>query len=264
MRHSTFSSWSIKLRLAATLFIPILTALLSISSPADLKHKPWIEKDWTRWTDMDCYYTVNVSPWVYEDFGSGRWTGSELQYPEASEYSQQIRIEFTSALPIRQARLRKLQLLQHYDRMTAQKRNAFDQQHANDLKEADDDPIRIYYSDYFTGRIVSDTVTLPPREAALKLSDGTLVTATQTTLTTSPSDIPLRGYSITYVFPRKFNGKPLYSPNDKTVWLVFGGILRFDKDHKQFGPERPGDFHYQAGGFDFHIAEMMYKGKLEY
>jgi len=249
---------------AAIVVAVLLTASLEVAA-RDLKHKPWVEKDWTVWTTTDCFNILHYSPWEWIDEGSGRLTGGTLALPENRRSSNIISLEFSSALPIREAKLRTLQLDDHYIKMTPKKRQEFDQAHASELEQTDS-TVKIFYADAWGGRLITGTNdTLRPSELAFQRADGTYVTPVSITLLTDPSEITLEGYKIMYVFPRKVNGADLYSPNDKTISLVFGNELHFDKDHKQFGPQSPVDFRPQeGGGFRFPIAEMMYKGKLEY
>jgi hypothetical protein len=271
MQRSPFSSWSIRLQIrsCSVLFAMVLAASLSVPNPAqheatELKHKPWVEKDWTTWTDWDCSNTLRYSPWVWIDEGWGRETGLTSQTRDVTELTSGVTIEFISALPYRQAKLRQLQLVKHYDKMNPAQKQGFDQEHADILFETDDDPIRISYAYSPGNQGYSGIPTLSPRRAALKLADGTIVTASETTLQSPPADISSRGYAILYVFPRKIDGKPLYAPTDKSIALIFGDTLQLDKNTNQARPYTPADFHPGVGGYDFHIADMIYKGKLEY
>jgi|HubBroStandDraft_6_1064221.scaffolds.fasta_scaffold304245_2 hypothetical protein len=246
-----------------------LVVALSAVSPQELKHKPWIEKEWTKWTVWDCSNTFNYSPWVYRNQGWGREKGPVSNAdPNIASYAEEITIEFLSALPIREAKLRGLQNDQHYDRMSPQKRQAFDQQHANDLVESASDPVRISYGRFFAGRITPAGHATPLTQIALRLADGSLVMPSETNWVEGETKNTTTGWGVEYVFPRNVNGKPLYSPNDKEISIVFGNFLgfNFDKNHKHMGALNPRDFHLDAGAgsIDFPITDMMYKGKLEY
>ena len=53
---------------------------------SELKHKPWVEKDWMQWTVWDCQNTLNYSPWVYVNRGLGRETGPTIYAQDAFEF----------------------------------------------------------------------------------------------------------------------------------------------------------------------------------
>jgi hypothetical protein len=233
--------------------------LLSTSSPAELKHKPWVEKDWTEWTASDCDNVVHYSPWIYFSEGGGRETG-----PNEGQYSHRHYdvVELSSALPIRQARLRQLQLRQGYDKMNPQKKQDFDQKHAQDLFEGDNEPVRILvYNNFYAPdpqTRVERVPVKPARRAALRLSDGTFVMPLQTILESeSFAD---------YLFPRSVSGKAVYPGTEHGLNVVFGEILAYDKHHDHLGPQKPEDFHFDltGGGYTFLLETLVYKGKLEY
>lgn len=244
---------------------------------SELKHKPWVEKDWMQWTVWDCQNTLNYSPWVYVNRGLGRETGPTIYAQDAFEFYPKTTIEFTSALPFRLATLRKLQLDHHYDGMNAQKKQSFDLQHANDMAETDSRPVQIYFgSTYFAplatrpGHPPGVGGAPPPTQLALRLSDGTLVMPTEIDLFSGTTQDPSPGWALMYTFPRNVNGRALYSPEEKKISIVLGDTLqfKFDKKHIRMGAQDPKNFHLLTikgvDSIDFLIADMIYKGKLEY
>lgn len=119
-------------RLLAALLLPTLALCLALTNPAIPKDKPkpWETKDWTQWTSADCLYVLNGSPWViqtYEDI------------PDAGplrHYRMSI-VQLRSALPLRQALLRQMQLQKHYDEMNGREKQKFDELHTADLPGAE-------------------------------------------------------------------------------------------------------------------------------
>jgi hypothetical protein len=219
----------------------VSTALsLLLCGTATTKDPPWIAKDWTQWTNEDCQNVLGQSPWLVQP------TPADI-----SEYQTSTYVLLCSALPIRQAVLRQLQLENRYEKMTPDKRQVFDSAHAHDLDSGGQIVVSITndspggYADY-------------ARQAALRLPDGVLVPATVTKILDMNE-----GYSnaCQYEFPRAVGGKPLYSPNDSMLEVVVGAPLSFDKKTKQVIPE---PFRYAWGAAFFKIPALMYKGKLEY
>jgi hypothetical protein len=229
----------------------------------DIKHKPWVEKDWTKWSDWDCVNVEEQSPWIN-------------YYPpgDSDSASAQVTARIVSALPVRQATYRRLQLYKHYEKMNSQKKQAFDQTNPPpDLAKPDDVPVKIIIEHAYGGPVPAESTpyevehdgALPARQAALRLSDGTLVMPIQTSATLVAGN-PDNSNVTEYTFPRLVNEKPLFSATDKIFLIVYGERLQFNKKHMQLGPLSPADFHIYpyAVQTSFPITSLMYKGKLEY
>jgi hypothetical protein len=101
--------------LAATLAALLIFCGSRAVSPAELKHKPWIEKDWTQWSPTDCEYVRKYSPWA--DYDGHETAPSESANGQTEHYWAQL----LSSLPIREANLRELQIAKSYSRMNPAK-----------------------------------------------------------------------------------------------------------------------------------------------
>ncbi|HUK29739.1 MAG TPA: hypothetical protein VLV89_01420, partial [Candidatus Acidoferrum sp.] len=156
-----------------------VTAAAKLQTKDAPKDPPWVAKDWTQWTEDDCKAVLEHSPW-----------GRDLP---AHEFGEQLR----SALPIRQALLRKAQLDEFYDRMKPDKKLAFDQAHAHDLDPSDCVVIDIWNGGSESLRYIPPTYSegnayyefpplnpytysaaFPVRQVVLRLADGTLIQPT--------------------------------------------------------------------------------------
>ncbi len=236
-----------------------------LASPTPKHQPPWVEKDWTRWTTYDDDEVLNRSPW-------GR-----SYFHDNGDYSTLSIRQLRSALPIRQALLRELQLQNHYDKMNPQERQAFDLQHSDDVKETGDDSILFY-----TGEEVHPYIPpsgelypaiLPAVEShaiALRLPDGTLIMPSRMTIL--HYDTYKKDYL--FAFPRKTDGKPVVGPGDQNLTIVEGqehlahpnlGLL----GPVDLGPMKKEDFHQvpdtkYVHPTNYSIASLMYKGKPEY
>jgi len=243
-----------------------LAALLIFSSsyaatPSELKHKPWIEKDWTQWSPTDCEYVRRYSPWSDYD---GHETAPTVSADDQTEHHW---AQLLSSLPMREANLRELQIAKSYSRMNPAKKQAFDQEHAADLVENENDPVRIWVGEWLADdAAVRQGYAIPPPvwQAVLKLSDGTIVT---------PIEILAGGLTMyqkggaTYIFPRSVNGKPLDATSDKNLTIVYGCALTFKERFVRIAGQDLPPFRANCGGLstdEFPIAPMIYNGKLEY
>ena len=247
--------------LAATLAALLIFCSSYTATPAELKHKPWIEKDWTQWSATDCEYVRKYSPWADYD---GHETAPSVS---ANGQTEHVWTQFLSSLPVREANLRELQFAKSYSRMNPAKKQAFDKEHGADLAENENDSVRIWVGEWLTdAAAVSQGYAVPPPvwQAALKLSDGTIVTPTE--ILAGGLTMYQKG-GVTYMFPRAVNGKPLYSTSDKNITIVYGCALTFKERFVRIAGQSLPPFRANCGGLpsdEFPIAPMIYHGKLEY
>jgi hypothetical protein len=267
--HRVFESTQGSTRVRCIIFFVAMTIgmLLSVSSIGRTKDPPWIAKDWTQWSSVDCENILQYSPWAYFADVGGRHYGPSV-YTNSEGQSGSFHIQLRSALPIRQAFLRILELTKHYDKMDPQKKQAFDMEHASDVTETDGSPVVVLWW--------SDDARFPEesRQGALVLSDGSLVMPIKTMMTgdfvkRNPMTHMEEHFSTSaeYTFPRTVNGKPLYTAQDKELVFVQGAVLLYHGKTEELGPQRLQNFrpgHYPSGGPNFPIPTLMYKGKLEY
>jgi hypothetical protein len=238
-----------------------LAACVSFSGAAKTKEPPWKARDWTNWTMQDCEAVMQQSPWAY-------------YYSSSAGRFDRTLLEFDSALPVRQAKLRSQQLNNHYDKMNPAQKQAFDQQHAGDLPVTDDGPILLFvyqYMDYgyFPPR-GPELVFGPPSGgwAALRLPNGKLILPIETTRQKVENTQLENAYL--YTFPRHLDGKPTLTGNDQEITVIFGDILPKADAQGRIAPLEIEDFHANSDprsgvpGHTFIIPDMMYKGKLEY
>jgi hypothetical protein len=220
----------------------------------------WESNDWTNWSKEECEKILQSSSWAdYWHQGPNYYTD-----PYTGEFIEDMLVNwevtrFDSALPIRQAQLRLLQLKEQYHKMNPEEKSAFDGQHTKDLSEDDDAPVSISWTSD-TGRKAS------ARQIAIKLPDGSFVMPLQITLSGFRDflgpNIANRGE---YMFPRKVNGKPLFTQSDKEITLIFGAVLAYHGKTETLGPLNQKDFDLSFGETKtFSIPLVIYKGKLEY
>ena len=217
--------------------------------------------DWTQWTKQECDVVLNESNWVTTgDVDLGR-----------------MLIQLRSALPVREALLRSLRLKMNYAKMNPKQKQAFDQKYPSDTSEKPDDPIRLYVEhdskneDVYEGQTDENPSgwrnahynPAPPQEAALELSNGTLVMPIKTVALQDDTD----KNRFVYWFPRIINGKPMISSIDGQISFVFGKRLEGGRrirplqNAKKFHATSPWLGPYQVS---FQLAGLTYNGKLEY
>jgi hypothetical protein len=268
-------------------FLSTLSAFLCVTGVASptVKPKPWIAKDWTQWTSDDCSSVLSNSPWIQTDYT-----------PISGRSFKMTTVLLKSALPIRQAFLRKLQLQKRYDNMNAQQKQAFDQQNAADFADRAADNVIIIIENMGTGSLENmqgqpniDSPD-PPRQAALRIADDRFVLPTQTSKSSGETfGVHERMNHFEYTFPRMVDGQPPFAPTG-TIEIGRGQKLVIDEkthavhasDFKSKGPVllialgsalvidkktasvEQRDFQSSGLPYLFKAADLMYKGKLEY
>jgi len=206
-----------------------LAALCLIAvATVSLRAESWEQKDWTQWTSQDCYHILSASAWAQP--------GPELFFslPGATRASDgAVGAYFpvavvVSSLVVRQALERQAQFDQHYEKMSREQRQAFDQTAAACIGKK--------YGD----RII---IRVPPEVAGpfrLEINGQYVPSLPQTQMNAvapCPGD-----KAIDVSFPDVDQGKQIIQPGDKKIEIK-------NKDDYTF---------------TFNADKMIYKGKLDY
>ncbi len=237
--------------------------------------KDFWEKPFNKWSQKQVLTMLNDSPWCKQmvltsqqiDAAAGDAGASQMGSPKGlisggrgygmdkgsgiggeKELFDGYTVRLFSALPVREAYVRMMQLQNNYDQMSATDKAYFDQKFSRALR-----------MDFSKDIIVSITLSSNNRELNMEV-DRQLKQATVKTLEQSAyliSDhagrIPLKGYyppspdgtGAKLVFPREIDGKPAVNPDDKEVKLEF---YVPGPEHKVY--------------IVWKVKDMMVKGKL--
>jgi hypothetical protein len=246
--------WTVKSAMVVICLIGIIGTAFAISTQSP------IDQDWHQWSSDVCLKILTDSPWV---------TTAQPEDPKNVR-----RAVLLSSLLVRQAMLRQLQIQKKYDAMSPKKRQEFDEQVETCLTDSK-------YSNYIVLRVWGGPPVNPKR------ADGPgQLSILERPIKVSPSDdydIPLscggdsfpwqyvptaidlqneyqnrenpnpivprdnrqlvRTPAMDFLYPRSFGGKPLIQPGDRT--MVF-------------------DWGKEGGQFTFHLADLIYKDKLDF
>jgi hypothetical protein len=258
-----------------------LAAILSLSEVAGTtkKEPPWVAKDWTQWSAADCREVLDNSPWVTVVESDSGYLGPILF----------AKVKLLSALPMRQALLRQIQLDKHYDKMKPQQKQAFDEQHSTDLGSTRNDNFVVEISNYsvwnpnvYDNNDIPyfDRHAEPLRQAMLRLANHTYVMPAQMKVLKNGQFVN----ECQFMFPRMVNGQPVLDPSDSSLGIDLGESLVIDKKAKQavqclFDPSteeclakdftsgliaKVGTPNYSLPWANFKTSDLMYKGRLEY
>lgn len=252
----------------------ICAALLTVAA-APARAQFWEKKPWQQWTRQECDRILTDSPWARKFTTSEvRIQASGIRTGGTQERETQPTIEYIahlrSALPVRQAVVRKMQIQTRYDRMSdAEKRN-FDKQAAD------------YLNQDFSNRVVVHIIYQSNITALQQGLDDTW-RASSTDLPADTYLISGRGERIELmrfippepavpefelIFPKQRNDQPILSPTDRRFQVQLPVINR---STPAFQTLMTGQLAFSSTAlaetrvlFEFDVSKMMFKGKLEY
>jgi hypothetical protein len=186
----------------------------------------WEKKEYKEWTQKECAKILQDSPWAQKleltsvqvmDNQSNR-TSTDGGQPSIKYW-----IQFRSALPIRQATVRQGQIANKYETLSADQKQAFDKQAESMLGGFPEDSVIVFVS-YQTNDNTRDQEL-----ARWWQSKTTEVLKTQVYLSGNKGKTPLARFVVgqgadrwfQFIFPREVDGKPVITPQDKSIKLEF-------------------------------------------
>ena len=211
------------------------TAVLVFTSAATSASDFWVAKDWHQWSKDECSKILIESPWAHvtrpQDESqptAGHSPGQPHLNPAPLANSQgeavppnptgtiydAYAVQLRSALPIREAIVRLLEIAQQYDNKTTDQRKVFDDAAGKILTTSYDKTIlvRLYFSKGALGLRPDQIKNLQP---TLVTEDGQQITPTQV-----DSD-PMTPYAVDLYFPRSTNGARAIKSTQKQFAFQF-------------------------------------------
>ncbi len=190
----------------------------------------WHKKDYQQWSERECKKLLEDSPWA-KSYTLSQVFITPLQDNESDTLARErqenlrftYRVQFRSALPVRQAMVRQMQIAQKYDQMSPEQKQQFDQRAAEFLSARFPDTVVVHLS-------FSTNVQQDDREVARYWQAQTTETLKNSTYLIGPKGekVELQRYTVTeagrafqFTFPRQYQGHPLVGPQDKTLKLEF-------------------------------------------
>jgi len=213
-----------------------LAGIICLVSLAASGTEFWEKKKFHQWSEGEVKKLLTDSPWAHEYVVSevhidappasfGADSNAEANTREREQQPQMIyRVQFRSALPIRQALVRRAQLQQGYDQLPAEQKKGFDQQAEKFLAEEFPEQVVIYVS-------FDTNVNLDLREAARywqtqtteKLKNSAYLIGAKGAKA-QLQDFTLAdqgGQAFQFTFPRTVEGQALAASQDKELQLEF-------------------------------------------
>jgi hypothetical protein len=231
-----------------SLFQLFILTLLLITIPIALGADFWEKKDYKEWKDRDCVKMLTNSPWAKSyNISRGSDPSSSL---DGSLPVIRYTARFNSALPVRQATIRMQQIANKYDDLPAEQKQQFDQSANKYLATAFNDIILIQVE--FTTNMRNDQIPLInhwQQATTEHIKNTTYLYGSKDAKVPLLEFVPPQGNSATFqlIFPRQYEGKPIVTPEDKTMKLEF---LAFPNDEEVL--------------LDFKVKDMILDGEVVY
>lgn len=185
----------------------------------------WEKKEYKEWSQKECAKILEKSPWADQyEISSAQIMQSDSASTDGQQPYIRYQIQFRSALPVRQALVRQMQIAQQYDKLPAEQRQQFDKSADSFLNASYDDQVVLYIT-YATNDRNRDL------ELARQWQSKTLDLLKNSVylIPDKGEKVQLAGYhvaqgaerSFQFVFPRHIDGKPIITPQDKKIKLEF-------------------------------------------
>lgn len=193
----------------------------------------WEKKELDTWSAQECTKMLSNSPWAYdmklvgmadqdrggkptEVFGGETGVGGQ----PFILYNVQLR----SALPVRMAVVRQLQIANKYDSLSAEQKQAFDQSAKAflDTNYSDKIVVNVAYSSNVRDNYIPLAQHWQTRTKELLMNSVFLYASKGNKLRLIDFNVAQGGkQEFQFVFPRMIDGKPILTPEDKSLILEF-------------------------------------------
>ncbi len=192
-----------------------VSLLASVLLAGDFWEKPFEE-----WGQGDVNKMLNDSPWAEQYVRTRKIGGKGSGVGGEKELYDTVTVRFFSALPVRHAYYRLLQIVNNYSKMDPEQKQLFESKFS-----------RILHIDFSQQIIVAMEFASNDREMgqrfdrSIKITTAELMKQNATLISDRLGRIPITGYyppspdgtGAKFVFPREVDGQPLVSEEDKEI-----------------------------------------------
>ena len=233
-------------------------ALILVGSMPLLAQDFW-DKPFEKWNSKEVTRMIGDSPWSQIQTLSNALRGKDSGLQGEKEIYNKFTVRFFSALPVRHAYVRMMQILNRYEEMEPAQRMEFDTRFKRALnldvsdrvilalEFASNDPdatreMKRYLDTARTGTIKQNVYLITQHQGRIELREYF-----------PPSS---DGTGAKFIFPRLVNGKPVIEAGDKEVTFEFEVPL-IDRN-------AGGQTNRQKLLVNFKVPKMFYKGEVRY
>jgi len=189
----------------------------------------WEKKEYGQWSQKECSKMLENSPWakqltLTQVLVMPSATESAASTTSAEQPFIRYQVQFRSALPIRQAVIRQLQIARKYDSLSPEQRQEFDKSTQGFISAEMSEAVVVH---------VAYTTNSQPNDLELARywqSQTTEMLRNSVYLSGTDGDkVPIGRFvaarggqgEFQFIFPRQFEGRPILGPNDKSLKLEF-------------------------------------------
>jgi hypothetical protein len=230
----------------------------------------WTAKKWQDWTKEECHKMLHDSPWSKKWSQSISNNGPKL--PSVSGASRagaagdsvneiDYYVQLRSALPVREAIVRELQIEKKYGELNADQKKSFDSQVSQILNRDYSESIVFHFvfetsTSTFSRQLAEYWQNIPPDAAP---SDVYLINEKGDHIRPVRVSAPRSaGYEFEMVFPRMVNNEPVVREGDRLL------RLQFPEPAIGFVSTNVSIFPTETAIFEFRVDKMVWNGKLSY
>ncbi len=189
----------------------------------------WEKKEYRQWSEKECGKILENSPWakqlkLTQVLVMPSATAEAASTTSVEQPFIKYTVQFRSALPVRQAVVRQMQIARKYDSLPPQQKQEFDKSAeaflsadmagaivVNVRYETNSQPNELELARYWQ----SQTTDLLKNTVYLILSRGDKVPVTRYAASQGGQ------HEFQFLFPRQVDGKPVVGPEDKSIKLEF-------------------------------------------
>jgi hypothetical protein len=219
----------------------------------------WEKKSYYEWTKQECTKMLTDSPWAWE---LKVYLTGNIGNNDAAGGQQHVSyiVQFLSALPIRQAVVRQMQIANKYDTLSDAQKQAFDRNTETFLNADYSD--RIVVNVAYSTNVQSLSVPL----AQVIQSKTTAFFANYTYLYANKGEkVKLLDFKpgqgaqneFQFIFPRQVGGNPIATEQDKSLTLEF-------MYPSVAGVKSSEGVNEGKGYAEFKVKKMLFNGNLTY
>jgi hypothetical protein len=221
----------------------------------------WEKKEYKEWTQKECAKVLEDSPWAR----SLTLTSVQIMDNDSNKTSTdgsqpfiKYQMQFRSALPIRQAVVRQNQIASKYDTLPPEQKQSFDKQAEALLSGFPEDKVVVYV------RYQANDSNRDREMASWWQSKSTELLKTQVYLSSNKTKVPIAQFVagqggdrwFQFIFPKEVDGKPVITPQDKSIKLEFEYPADFKNPDMKFGSGQA----FQ----EFKVEKMIFAGNIAY
>jgi hypothetical protein len=238
-----------------------VSAIFLAASSAAFGADFWETKKYDKWSQKECTKLLESSPWAQDLTQiSSTIQQSTSASDDGKQFYYKYQVQLRSALPIRQALVRQMQLAQKYDTLQPEQQKQFDESAKAFLASDVSDKVIVYVTYEINSQNKAmemarywqaQTTDLIRNNVFLRSSSGDKIYLSQY--------VPPQGAdrSFQFIFSRKINDKLLLSPEDKSLVLEFS----YPPITPPGGNSALGD---GRGFMEFKPKKMIFEGNLTY